>query len=95
MMARPPSTSDQSCHSTHRPAALVRLLDAIKVSARDRQRWFHDAQIVHDTATGVATLVIVDGAQRTFVEQTFHEALEAAVIAQGGRKLRITGTVAA
>lgn len=74
---------------------LIRLLDGAGIRASYRQLYFADAQISHDPASGEATLIIADADRRAAVERSFSEALEAAVVAQGGRRLKIRGSAAA
>lgn len=74
---------------------LLRLLDAAGINRHHRALYFDGASVQSDQQTGIATLVLADERRREAVTRSFGEALEGAVIAQGGRKLRIVGSVAA
>ncbi len=74
---------------------LIRLLDAAGVNRQHRAIYFHGASVTSDTTTGVATLIVPNEKTRASIERSFSEVLEAAVVAQGGRTLRIVGSAAA
>lgn len=71
---------------------LAGLCDAAGLTSHQRT-WLEGAVISRDDHHGVITLVISDHDNRSWVIKHYHEILEAAVIARGGSKLQIAGSV--